>query len=232
MTTFTPEQKLTLIKHLADGKPADIVATIMNTKAADVIEVARHHGYPDLDKLRWAADILAKNIEKDSAAAMERPLATGGQVLRGEQGPELLIPVRPGATIPHSDGTKALIATAKAHPSKRIQAAADKAIDALAKVRDLLAEDEEKNAEKRRLESEKAAAKAEVERLEKQLRDAKARLRGGTSTPAPKAKKASNTAPKGDHPCRHTGCDRVFDTGQGRSLHERLRCEHRPASVA
>lgn len=64
-----------------------------------------------------------------------------------------------------------LLATARSNPSKRIQAAAKRAQDAVGRVRDLLAED-----------AGKAEARAKAKRLEAELRAAKAALKG--STPA------------------------------------------------
>jgi hypothetical protein len=74
------------------------------------------------------------------------------------------------------------------------------------------------------------AARKDVERLERQLAEAKAKLRGA---PTPKAETTPrNTAPKGIHPCRNEGCGRVFDTGQGRSLHERMKCDFRTEAAS
>lgn len=233
MTTtiaFTPQQKLALIKHLAGGKDADMVATIMHTTREAVVEVARGHGYPDTAKLSWAADVLAKNIEQGEVLP-ERPLATGGIVERPR--PTVPGPQPISAPTVNGDDTMALLNEAKAHASKRIQSAADKALDAIGRVRDLIAEDEERHSAKRKADAAKAAARAEVERLEKQLAEAKAKLRGGKAPkPATAAKATRNTAPKGDYPCRLDGCDKHYDTPQGRSLHERLRCELREQAAS
>jgi len=216
MSTFTPQQKLTIIKHLASGKPADIVASIVGTKPADIVEVAKGHGYPDVDKLAWAAEILEKNLDQDAANGLEeRPLAKGTPVTRAEKIPAAVAVPQPRPT---ADEVRALINQGKEHPSKRIQAQADRALDAINKLRQLMVEDEQKNHEKRKADAEKAAAKAEIERLEKQLQAAKAKLRGTTTKPK---------AATGVHPCGNPGCDRTFDTAQGASLHGRMKCAHR-----
>jgi hypothetical protein len=101
---------------------------------------------------------------------------------------------RPASTSPSSvtspdarpvgppDEIRILINTAKGHPSKRIQAQANKVLDALGRLRDLIAEDEAKHAARRAEDAQKAAARAEIARLEKQLADAKAKLRGAKPT--------------------------------------------------
>lgn len=86
---------------------------------------------------------------------------------------------------------RVLINTAKGHPAKRIQAAGNKLIDDIDRLKNLLREDEEKHAERRRVAAEKearrkaaaeakAAAKAEVQRLEQELREARAKARTAT----------------------------------------------------
>ncbi|SOD72756.1 hypothetical protein SAMN05892883_2101 [Jatrophihabitans sp. GAS493] len=69
------------------------------------------------------------------------------------------------------------------------------------------------------------AARAEIAELEAALKIAKAKLRGGSATPAtPSAAPQQPTPIKaaGEHPCQYEGCDRVFDTAQGRAGHQRF----------
>lgn len=186
MTTIeiTQPLKLTILKHLASGKTADVVATIVKLPRDRVVDIASHHGYPDTEKLAWAADILAKKIEDSDkdASITERPDLT--RTLRTQTaGAATSTPAAPAPST-RPDEIRILLNTAKAHPSKRIQAAADRVFDQLDRVRALLREDQEKHAEKRAAAAAKAAARAEVERLEAQLAAAKAKLRG---TPATKA---------------------------------------------
>jgi hypothetical protein len=56
------------------------------------------------------------------------------------------------------DEIRILINTAKGHPSKRIQAQANKVLDAIGRLRDLIAEDEAKHAERRAEDAQKAPA--------------------------------------------------------------------------
>lgn len=234
MTTtpsLTAQQHFAMIKHLAGGKTLDTVAVIFKTTPEHVRDVARHHGYPDVKKLAWAADILEKKLQ-ENAAPVERPSATGTPV-RPAAGrpitPTTIAPVRP-------DELRVLINTARSHPSKRIRSAADRLIDQVNRLKTLIADDAERNAEKRKAEAEKAAARAEVERLEQQLKDAKAKLRGTKvikeHTETTPIEKKTSTAPKGEYPCRNDGCDKVIDTPQGRGLHERQHCEHRTQAAS
>lgn len=229
MTAFTPTQKLTILKHLAGGKNVDLVATIMHCKPADIIEAAKGHGYPDVEKLKWAADILEKKLEDD-----DQPTAS---TLPAGAPRAASVPNLPAhGTLPpvsRPDEIRILINTAKAHPSKRIQAAGDRLIDQVNKLRALIVEDQEKHAARRQAEAEKAAARAEVERLEKQLAAAKAKLRGPAKPkPVGKTETKANTAPRGEYPCRNEGCDEVITTPQGRGLHERQHCAHRTELAA
>lgn len=181
---MTDTVKLQILKHLAGGKPVDIVAAITHTTDTEVLDVAKNHGYPDRDKLSWAADILAKNIEKADQASISTTTTTA---------PRITLPKAPSVAVPAVSGNepltkpdeiRILLNTAKAHPSKRIQAAANRAFDALDRIRTLIKEDEEKHSAKRKADLEKAKARADIARLEEQLREAKARLRG---KPAPQA---------------------------------------------
>lgn len=193
MTTneITPAVRLTIVKHLANGKDLTVVALITKLSREQVLDVASHHGYPDTDKLAWAADVLKKNIADEQTAALPRPTAVPAAS-----------PTRPaaGASTPPAAGLSSqpselhtLVDRGKQHPSKRIQAAANRVLDDLDRLRTLLREDESKHAEKRKADAAKAAARAEVQRLEAQLAEAKSKLRGNTANP--KAAKAASDGP-------------------------------------
>jgi len=175
--------RLQVVKHLATGKTPDLVATITGLPRATIVDIGGVHGYPDKDKLAWAVDILAKKVDEESALPVRVPE-------RPTPAPVASMPVKPAA---QTDEIRALLNTAKAHPSKRIQAAANRLLDDVAKLRRLIAEDEEKNSERRKAEAEKAAARAEVKKLEAQLVAAKAKLR---SPAAPKVPATGGVSPK------------------------------------
>lgn len=237
-TNLDPAKKVTLLKHLAAGKSLDVVATIVGLKRDQVLDVASRHGYPDTDKLAWAADVLDKKTDDDVAAAAVKtgPLEHGVTIDRDATEQRFEVFKKPAAAAPSADAagpTQDLIAQGKQHPSKRIQAAANKVLDDLDRLRTLLREDEEKHAARRKAEREKAAARAEVERLKQQLAEAQAKLRGGKA-PAKETKAAKAPRERGalDFPCRNDGCDKAYDTPQGRSMHERMKCDHRDQAVA
>lgn len=197
--TITPEQRLTVVKHLATGKNPDVVATITKLSRGAVVDIGSHHGYPDTEKLCWAADILTKKIT-DGDAPTEDPR----RETRAQNGTRVTTTSQPGVTaspvgtaqLTKPDEIRILLNTAKAHPSKRIQHAADRVFDQIGRLRDLIRDDEEKNAEKRRHAAEKEAARAEVKRLEEQLAEARAKLRG----PKPDAPNAHTPGENGDGP--------------------------------
>lgn len=181
-TDIAPAKKVALLKHLAAGKSPEVVATIVGLSRAEVVDVASNHGYPDRDKLAWAADIIEKKIDEQA----ELPDRTA-EIRREQRVAHPTVLTAPTAPAPVVSVEHSIIDRGKQHPSKRIQAAANKVLDDLDRLRTLLREDEEKHAERRKAEAAKAAARAEVERLEAQLAEAKAKLRGGkapATTPA------------------------------------------------
>lgn len=180
-TEITAQQRLTLVKHLAGGKTLPQVALIMRLPEPTVLDIASHHGYPKTEALTKAADILERNLNDDRRSGIPNGTAAPLAVTR---------PARPSTTSPSSvtnpdarpvgqpDEIRVLINTAKSHPSKRIQAAGERVLDAVGRLRDLITEDQAKHAERRRADAAKAEQRAEVQRLERQLAAAKAKLRG------------------------------------------------------
>lgn len=178
----TPQQRIAILKHLATGKDLDTVAAIMRGTSRDVIgDIARHHGYPDTSKLSWAVDVLVKKEEEAAKASIPAGTTPAPAAPRPATTSPSSITAPAARTAQGPDEIRVLLNTAKGHPSKRIQAAADRVFDQLDKLRGLIREDQEKHAARRQADAEKAAAKAEVARLEAQLREAKAKLRGGTT---------------------------------------------------
>jgi len=190
MTTneITDETRLTMLKHLAAGKTLDQVATITRHNREFVLDEVSKHGYPH--SLAKGIDLLAAKIDRDRNTIPEgRPLP---KTTPGAAPTPTPAAPRPATTSPSSvtspdarpvgapDEIRVLLNTGKTHTSKRIQKAADRVFDAIGHLRDLLAEDQEKNAARRAEEAQKAAARAEIQRLEKALADAKAKLRGGS----------------------------------------------------
>lgn len=179
----TPQQRIALLKHLVNDKTPEAVATILNITRDQVVEVARHHGYPEKQKMEWAIDILVEKATNAETAAI--PAGTTVRVAPAKPTPAAPASAPAAvASLTKPDEIRILLNTAKGHPSKRIQTAADRVFDQLDKLRALIREDEEKNAEKRRQAAEREKARAEVKRLEEELRAARAKLRGKDAEPS------------------------------------------------
>lgn len=227
---ITSATRLTVLKHLAAGKPADLVAKIMKLSHYEIIDIGAEHGYPDVAKMAEGAASLTREIEngeRDELAS--RPLAT----------PEISTP-RPAPT-PHrpvvatADGTasasssssphvltqpdelRAVINAGKQSNSKRVQALTNRIIDDLARLKDAIRAEQAKTEAARRKAAAKAAAAraraAEREALQKkraeleaELAEVKAKLRGrkkATTTPKPaKAPAASAVAGVAEPPAK------------------------------
>lgn len=183
--TFTAEHKARLLRFLSEGMDPDDIADDFGhgCQRDHIIAIARNHGYPDRDKMAKAAGIIEDNIRRGltqfppTTPPSTRPV-TGTPPVIGAQ------PTNLGDLLRH----------ASQHPSKRIQAAAEHIIDRLTRLRTLIAEDDAKNAEKRRQAAEREAARAEVLRLEKELADARAALRPKTPPAPSRPRKASTPA--------------------------------------
>jgi hypothetical protein len=194
------EQRLAIIKHLATGKSIDVVATIAHVDKEQVRELASRHGYPDKEKLSWAADILEKNIEQARRGDLPQgttPMPSGvdrpppssrpaGSTTTPQATRHLPTPAAAEQPPSKPDEFRVLINTAKNHDRKKIQNLADKILDDLAKLRGWIDEEAEAFRVRQAAAAEKEAARAEVKRLEEQLAEAKAKLRGSTVTPTVK----------------------------------------------
>lgn len=217
-TDITPEQRLTIVKHLAGGKDLDITATIMRLDRSTVLDIGSHHGYPSTEFLHRAVGLLEHKIARDNAPTQHPNAAVIEHEQRATRRPAVDASTPAAAGLHHHDDIEVLFRAAKLHSSKRIQAAGSKAHAAVERLRELIRADEQKNAQRRREEAARAAAAAEVERLEAQLRAAKAKLHGGRTS---KVAKSVSKPAGGEHACRHTGCGRTFATSQARAMHQR-----------
>lgn len=195
-TQFTPEQRLTLLKHLAAGKHPRVVGMIVKLPEPTVTEIGEEHGYPSIVQLQAAVATLTADLaagdtpaEHPRAAAIARESARDAaqRPSRPSRAPTQHDDADPG---PHAHATPltkpdeiwVLLNTGKGHPSKRIQTAANRALDAIDRLKQLIADDAEKHAAKRARDAEKEAARAEIHRLEEQLKKAKAKLRAKTTS--------------------------------------------------
>lgn len=208
-TAITPQDHIALLRHLASGKTLDAVALIMQLDRSEVLDVASRHGYPDPQKLAWAADVLVEKLDQE-AAPSEHPQAA--EILRSSR-PQ---PPGGGASTPSSPGSAsrpqpaappspaagespdtvaALVDEGLAHSTKKIRTAAQRAKAAIDKLHELVEADRVKEAERRRQAEERAAAEAEVKELEKQLAEARAKLRPARTSSTPVASTAAADGP-------------------------------------
>lgn len=195
-TTIAPATKIAVLKHLCNDKSFDFVSTVTRLSEEQVRDVATTHGYPREDSMRRAIGILEKQSDATADLA-PKPEAPRPAAATGTRPPVAAAAPRPATTSPSSvtapearpvgppDEIQVLLNTAKGHPSKRIQNAANRVFDDLDRLRALIREDQEKHAARRQAEAEKAQVRAEVERLQRQLADAKAKLRGTSSATTP-----------------------------------------------
>jgi hypothetical protein len=227
-----PEQLLTILKHLASGKGIEVVASIIHLDADVVRQVATAHGYPDREKLSYAVDEAQAQVDKARGAIapstlpqqpVSRPRALPTQPTTTPPPRQVPAPEKP-------DEFRILIHAAKQSEKKRISALADRILEDCAKLRGLLEAETEASKAKKREQAEREAAQAEVKHLEEQLKAARAKLRPAKKTTSQRT--STTTAPKGEYPCRNQPCEAMYDTPQGRSMHERMHCEHRPEAQA
>lgn len=178
-STPTTEQKITVLKHAVNGKPTTVIETVTGLSADQVRQTLTAHGYPAVDKMQWAIDILTTKSDQVTAAALisTEPLTAGRPVTAPvDQVQPRTIPTTPAAggdtrtppaaPLTKPDEIRVLLNTAKASTSKRIQGLANKVLDDVARLRDLVHDDQVKTQDRLRVEQEKAAARAEAHRQE------------------------------------------------------------------
>jgi hypothetical protein len=205
--TITPQQRLAVLKHLANGRTLDVTAAMTRLTRDQVLDIGNHHGYPDTDKLSWAVDVLTDKIDQDetAAAVSTSPASPSGVKLVQEPTrapattpfPRSTVTTTAAALLP-TDSTPDLITsllnTGKASGSKRIRNLANRILDDVDKLRGLITAEQETAAANEREARQKAEARAEVERLKKQLAAAQAKLRPATTTPRQTAAKVATGA--------------------------------------
>src|SRR5690349_1280504 len=75
-TTITAEQELTVLKHLANGRDVDWVATVTKIPQAVVERFADEAGWPDPDRLVTAIEDLTRDT--NTIPERNRPTVTPG----------------------------------------------------------------------------------------------------------------------------------------------------------
>lgn len=163
----------TALEHIAKGWPLADVCAVSDLSENAVLALAVSNGY--------AIDAASKRFRK---APQSKPKPQG--IVRPAPQTASTAPGNASNTaLPSMTGTvhatpvlRDVIAEGKGHSAVRVQRAAVKAEVALQQLVNLLDATREQEAAKRAAEKAKAEARAEVERLERQLAEAKAKLRG------------------------------------------------------
>ena len=167
MKTENPADVLAMI---VDGGKLTAIADTTGWHKGEVVALAREHGYA----LNVSSDRFQPAPQsKPKPQGIVRPQTGTGAVpepTAKESTAAPVSPIRPA----HRD----LIEEGKQHSSLRVQRAAIKAEVALKALAGMVESTRLEEAAKRAAEKAKAEARAEVERLERQLAEAKAKLRG------------------------------------------------------
>lgn len=185
--TITAEQRLTIVKHLANGRGIDFTAAAMSLRPSTVREIGHEHGWPRPESLAKAADVLARNLDADAKAGItERPDLERAVRAASEPAARPQATPRPQPPAQRTvDTTTDLLHRGRASAKARTRNLADKIARDLSRLRDTIAEEERQAAAKAERDAERQAALDRVREAERALREARAKLR----TPA-KAKRA------------------------------------------
>jgi hypothetical protein len=158
-----------MLKYALHGTPVRKIATIVDLPVAEVQEALTSNGHPDVPAMSRALDKLTPRSDAES-----RPthLPTGGIGAKPT-------PPRPPATVtvlpdrpkvvPAVPTIDDLLDEAAEHPSPRVVAAGDRVAKAVANLRAVLVEENEKAAEKERVAKERAKLLAKKKEIEKEL---------------------------------------------------------------
>lgn len=160
---------------IADGGKLSAIADLTGLPKGEIVRIARESHYAlnvSSDRFQPAPQARPKPQgvvrPQTDAGAVSAPTADASA--EPSAAPAPVSPIRPA----HRD----LITEGKAHSSLRVQRAAVKAEVALKALAGMVESTRLEEAAKRAAENAKIEARAEVERLEKQLAQAKAKLRG------------------------------------------------------
>jgi len=217
-SAITPQLKVTMLKHLVAGKDLDFVAQVTRVPRDDVLDIVSAHGYPDVDKMAWAVDILTKTVGKIPTGQLSAgtPLDASIPSTRPTSRPNPFA-VTPAATIAHIPPTIVeILSQAARSPFIRTQNIGTKISALLADLTARL------NDEQAAVEA-KASADREAARIASRIATLQAEIDKLKRKPAKTTGVSHATRPviTGEHSCTTTGCDRTFPTIQGAVTHRR-----------
>ncbi len=204
---ITPATTVTILKHLVAGHDLNFVAGVTHLERGDVLDLVSSHGYPDVDKMAWAVDVLTKK-------AGEVPAGASRTRFKAFE-PTVVKPTPPADIVVRA--TDSVLNLGKHSPKVRTRTLAAKIHTLLDDLTNRLADETAAREANLRAAKELVRNAARIAELEAEL----ATLKGKTVRKPAKAKQTHTTRSVGNggHPC--PTCPRIFDTGQGVSLHQR-----------
>lgn len=223
---ITPQLKVSMLKHLVGGKDLDFVAQVTRVPRDTVLAIVSAHGYPDVDKMSWAVDILVKTARKIPTSPV--PSHRNAAVLD-----EIDVPVQPRSDVQRSGFAVTPQVLATAHPTHTGELLNRAARSYYARTQNLgakigalltdltarLDDEEEAREAKVKADREAAAVATRIAQLEAEI----AKLKRKTPKVAKTTGVSHATRPvvTGEYSCTMDSCDRTFDTTQGVALHQR-----------
>jgi hypothetical protein len=226
---ITPQLKVSMLKHLVAGKDLDFVAQVTRVPRDTVLDIVSAHGYPDVDKMSWAVDILIKTVGKipeshlrtgtpldpPAPAARVNNHATG---VNGSAGFAVIAPAT-GQPTTHPTHTGELLSRAAQSPFMRTQNLGAKISALLTDLTARLDDEEEARNAKVKADREAAAVATRIAQLQAEIDKLKRKTPKVAKTTG--VSKATKPVLTGEFSCTMDSCDRRFDTSQGVALHQR-----------
>jgi hypothetical protein len=178
---LTPHGELTVLKLLAAGKGLEFVAAATTVQLGTVEAIAKEHGWPDRDKLSFAAVQLQARIDRERRNGLPhgavppppppRPVPQPPAVQQASK--QATVAPRPPIEV---DKFKQLIDAGKKSRRARTQAMASRLITLRNQLEEALAGEAEETQRKKREAQAEAEALREIEALKAQLAAAQAKL--------------------------------------------------------
>jgi len=226
--TITRQTHVAMLKHLVAGHDLEFVAAATRVPRDTVLDIVSRHGYPAVDKMAWAIDILIKEQDKLPERAPANPRS---EVFLDEidvpvsaRAPQTPRPssfalIAPATGQPATSSTALLLNEAAQSPFIRTQNLGVKISALLVNLTDRLADEQEARDAKVKAEKADAAVAARIAVLEAEI--AKLKRKPAKTPKTTGASHATRAVLTGEFSCTMDSCDRVFDTSQGVALHQR-----------
>jgi len=225
---ITPQLKVSMLKHLVAGKDLDFVATVTRVPRDTVLDIVSAHGYPDVDKMDWAVDILMKTVGKiptspvlshRGAAVLDEIDVPVTPVMRSGVQRSGFAVIAPTTGQPAPTPTDNLLRGAELSPFIRTQNIGKKILALLVELEHRIADEQEARDAKVKADREAAAVATRIAQLEAEIAKLKRKTPKVAKTTG--VSKATKPVLTGEFSCSMDSCDRRFDTSQGVALHQR-----------